>query len=382
MNNLKMNKELIDTTLRDGEQAPGVSFSLKEKKVIALSLMELGISEIEAGIPIMGKESRDFISWLVRENTSCRVSSWARLKKEDILEAGKTGSDIIHISVPVSDYHLETQMGSWKNVLFNLHKYIRMAQDLFPCVSVGFQDSFRSNSTRLAEVCSIAEEYHIYRIRFSDTVGNTFPGNVRDLITEYRSRFSGKIDFHGHNDLGLASANSLSALEAGADSVNVTINGVGERAGNASLEELAFILDLHHDLGSSILLNKIKPLSSLVSEYTRRPIAVDKPIIGDLVFTHESGIHCHGLLKNPLAYQPFRPEEKGLSDSSFVVGTHSGRSNLINVLTKAGLKDLDPGMPHMMECVRRKANLKKNFLSTEEVLEIYRQQAGRIHELV
>lgn len=376
MHTTEVVKELIDTTLRDGEQAPGVSFSLEEKVSIALRLMELGIDEIEAGIPVMGAESRDFISRLSRESSSCLISSWARLKTGDIAAAAETGSDIIHISVPVSDYHIDHQMGTWKNVLSRLDACLRVAGDHFPRISLGFQDSFRSKSSRLAELCSIAEDHHLYRIRFSDTVGSAFPDKVKELIRIHRKEFSGKIDFHGHNDLGLAAANSLAALDGGADSVNVTVNGIGERAGNASLEELAFILDMHPVFRSSLSLNRIKPLCELTAQYSGRSIAVDKPITGDLVFTHESGIHCHGLMKDPLAYQPFRPEEKGLARSSLVVGSHSGRSNLISVLSEAGIRERGGDLSRMMDTFRKKAALKKDFLSTEEVVEIYRKQAG------
>ena len=376
MKRIEVKKALIDTTLRDGEQAPGVSFSRNEKEEIALALAALGIDEIEAGIPVMGQDSRDFISWLSGQNIPCLVSAWSRLKLEDILEAGKTGADIIHISIPVSDYHINAQMGSWSDVLSRLKTCLKAAEDHFSAVSLGFQDSFRSQESRLEELCSVAEDQGIYRLRFSDTVGNAFPRTVRTIIKTFRSRFSGEIDFHGHNDLGLAAANSLAALEGGADSVNVTINGIGERAGNASLEELAFILDMHPEFCSSLSLKRIKPLCELTSLYSNRPIAVDKPITGELVFTHESGIHCHGMMRNSLAYLPFKPEEKGLPPTSMVVGSHSGRSNLVTVLAKAGIKESGSELSRTIERVREKAVLKKSFLSTEEVVEIYKKQAG------
>lgn len=377
---VKQHKDIIDTTLRDGEQAAGLSFSMEEKRSIAINLIDLGIDEIEAGIPVMGKETGEFISWLCRENSSCRISSWARLLEKDIYEAYRTGCDLIHMTMPVSDFHISSQMGSWNNAIGKLNDCLKIAGDHFAKVSLGLQDSFRSSHERLEEVCSIAENNHLYRIRFSDTVGNAYPSEVSLLIKKYRKKFSGKIDFHGHNDLGLASANSLCALESGADSVNVTINGIGERAGNAALEEMTFILDQHPALQTSISPHKIKKICQLVSSFTNRPIAVDKPIVGDLVFTHESGVHCHGLMKNPLAYQPFRPEEKGLSPSVLVVGTHSGKSNILSVLKDAGIHTPVSDLSELMSTLKRKSAVKKNFLTSEEVLEIYNKKSGKANE--
>ena len=149
------------------------------------------------------------------------------------------------------------------------------------------------------------KKYKLFRIRFSDTVGSATPNDVSILIKKYRPLFSGIIDFHGHNDLGLSSANSLVALESGADSINVTVNGIGERAGNTALEQMALIIDLHKEFSSSIKLEQIKPISNMVAYYTKREIPADKPIIGSNVFTHESGIHCHGMLKKSFGLPTF-----------------------------------------------------------------------------
>lgn len=375
-----MKKEIIDTTLRDGEQAPGVSFSLREKRDIAMKLMEAGVDEIEAGIPIMGMETIDFIRCLSAENSSTRISSWARLREDDMRAAYKAKSDLIHFTVPLSDYHLGRQIGYWDDVKAKMFRILMMAKDLFPYVSVGFQDSFRAPKDRLDEACSLAEELGIYRIRFSDTVGTALPSDVDALISRYRSAYSGVIDFHGHNDLGLAAANSLTALESGADSINVTMNGIGERAGNASLEQLAFILHFHKSLDTSISLNKIKQLSAMVSDFSGRSVAVDRPIVGELAFTHESGIHCHGQLGNPLAYQPFDPREKGLPPSSLVVGSHSGKAGVIGVLRAAGIRDSEKVVAGLMEAYRNRSRSKKNFLTQREVLEIYKDNKGRKNE--
>ncbi|MGL1890976.1 MAG: hypothetical protein OCD02_05080 [Spirochaetaceae bacterium] len=367
-----MNKEIIDTTLRDGEQAPGVSFSIKEKINIAHSLMNIGVDEIEAGTPIMGSNQIKFIKWLVSESTNTRISTWSRLSIEDVKASFKTGADTIHISMPISSYHLQTQIGSWSCAMLKLTEVVTFAKDNFEFVSLGLQDSFRSEHSRLLDVCNFAEDHNLFRIRFSDTVGNTTPNNVKQLIKLYRDKFSGKIDFHGHNDLGLGTANALTALENGADSVNVTVNGIGERAGNTSLEQLVFILDMHKKLSSKVDLTKVKDLCKLVSSYSNRVIPVDKPIVGDIVFTHESGIHSHGMQKNRLAYQPFCPEDKGLSFSSIVVGTHSGRSNIIHLLENAGIKYKNADIPKLLKVLKNKAIIKKNFLTSSEVINIYK----------
>ncbi len=372
-----MKIEFIDTTLRDGEQAPGVFFTLKDKWNIAEKLIEVGIDEIEAGIPAMGKEHSHFIESLASSCKKTRVSAWSRFNLEDVKGVYKTRVNTIHISIPVSEYHLPNQLGSWGNVLKQFKKIITYANDHFEFVSLGLQDSFRSDKNRISQLCRIAEDFSISRIRLSDTVGNTLPAYVGPFIMEMKSIFSGKIDFHGHNDLGLATANSLAALESWADSVNVTINGLGERAGNASLEQLAFIVDQHKYLRSNIRLEGLKSLCQKVSYITGRPLAMDKPIVGKNVFTHESGIHCHGQLKNPLAYQPFNPEEKGLDKSKLVIGTHTGRSGVKGILKSIGIDSPEGDIKLFMEKFRAESKRKKDYLTPDEVKRIYKEQLSR-----
>lgn len=374
-----MNVEIIDTTLRDGEQAPGVCFTSGEKLVIAEKLISLGIDEIEAGIPAMGRNEFDFISTLASFSNGSRISAWSRLVLSDVKEVLRTGADTVHISIPVSSYHLPYQLGSWDKLKIQLNEVLSYAQDHFKRVSIGLQDSFRTDRDRLLELCSLAEERKLYRVRFSDTVGNAFPDRVKELITYAKTLYSGVIDFHGHNDLGLAAANSLAALESGADSINVTVNGIGERAGNAALEQMAFIINQHPLLNSKLDLKKIRDLSITVSHYSGRAIPVDKPIIGSNVFTHESGVHCHGMLRNPLAYQPFRPEEVGLAESKIVVGSHSGKSNIRSILSNAGFNIRGEDVSKFMSEFKSKAAEKNNFLTAEEVIDIYREMTmGRV----
>jgi len=369
-----MDVEIVDTTLRDGEQAPGISFSTKEKWDIVESLTDIGIDEIEAGIPRMGSKEFDFVKSLGRESLHTRVSAWSRFNLDDVKQVYKTGVNTIHISIPVSYYHTPYQLGSWQKVIGRVDSILDYSLEHFENVSIGIQDSFRSPEERVLELCSIAQDKKLYRIRFSDTVGSSMPLDVYNLILKYRTLFKGKIDFHGHNDLGLALGNSIMALEAGANSVNVTINGIGERAGNTPLEQLAFTLDMHKNLKSKIKINRIKPLCSLVSKYTGRVIPLDQPIVGKNAFTHESGIHGHTLLKNPLAYQPFIPEEKGLSKYRLVVGSHSGKSNVLNILNSFGVNTNIKNLEKFMYKFKYEARKKHNFLTRDEVLKIYNSE--------
>lgn len=377
-----MNKEIIDTTLRDGEQAPGISFTEKEKWSIAQSLSDIGVDEIEAGIATTSVSHFNFIRDLVHTNLSPKISTWSRMNLSDLILAKDTGAEIIHISIPMSNIHLASRGEPWNELLKSLKLCLDFATNNFKHVSIGLQDSFRTEESRLDSVCSIAEDYNLYRIRFSDTVGNTLPSSVDSLIKKYRTRFSGKIDFHGHNDLGLATANSLIALESGADSVNVTINGIGERAGNSPLEEIVFILNQHNKYSTKCDVKKISSLCRDVALYSRREIPVNKPITGRLVFTHESGIHCHGLLKNPLAYQPFIPEDMGLKKSSIVVGTHSGRSNVIEILRRYGVIIKSEQLTDLMPLFQASAAIKKSYLTGDEVLNIYKSKVGELNERV
>jgi homocitrate synthase NifV len=372
---MRYHKELIDTTLRDGEQAPGIIFSAEQRRHLAEQLIIAGVDEIEAGVPVMGPEVQGFIRWLNRNRGTSRVSAWSRLRREDLETAYDTGVEIIHITVPVSDYHVECQLGSWKEVRKQLDELILYSQDHFNHISIGVQDSFRAPLDRIDEVCLVAEARKIFRIRFSDSVGNAMPSDVAALINRYRNHFSGSIDFHGHNDFGLALANSLSAMEAGADSVNTTINGIGERAGNTSLVEMAFILNQHSHFYAGIRMDSLKGLAEMTSEFLGRPLPLNAPLVGKYAFTHESGIHCHGQSSHPLAYQPMIPERTGINSTSYVVGTHSGRSSVRTVLEEMGI-DMDICDDGLMKTIKNKAIAKKDVLTSMEVADLYKQYGG------
>lgn len=219
-----------------------------------------------------------------------------------------------------------------------------------------------------------AQKRKIHRVRISDTVGYALPYQVSEIIKDCRKIFKGLIDFHGHNDLGLATANSLAAIEAGADSINLTINGIGERAGNTSLAESAFILDRHPQFYSNIKLEKIKVLCQYMAKISGKFLAPNSPLVGEFVFTHESGVHCHALQKDPLSYQPFRPEEKGLGNSRLLFGGQSSQSTLTAMLLEAGIKIDTKQSAQLYKICRQKIQKGSGELSTAQVIIIYQTQ--------
>lgn len=325
---------LIDSTLRDGEQAPGVSFSLEEKKRIARQLDEIGVDELEVGIPAMGKEECENIRRIVSLQLHARISVWSRCLEQDILSAATTGAHGIHIAVPLSDIQLDSMNKRWRTMKDILPQVVTRAKRYFQYVSLGAQDASRSDFGRLLEFVELADQLDVPRIRIADTVGVLTPiGTMRlikDVLTVYPEM---EIDFHAHNDLGMATANVVTAWQSGATHLSVTVNGLGERTGNAALEEVVMALTL---IGKSspYQTTGLYNLCKEVATITRRPIPANKPISGAMVFSHESGIHVKSSLVNPLSFQPFDGKAVGRESSRILYGKHSGKGAVINLLNK------------------------------------------------
>ena len=364
---------IIDTTLRDGEQAPGISFDRETKLAIARDLDRAGVDELEVGIPAMGSDARNDIRALVALGLGCRLTSWCRALEADLELAKRCGTRGVHISYPVSPLLMAAMGKPTEWVLRQVTGLVSASLEMFEQVSIGAQDAFRADKGFLEEFVHTAARCGAHRVRLADTVGLATPFQVAGLIQSLAPRMEGTwLEFHGHNDLGMATANTIAAIEAGIESVSVTVNGIGERAGNAPLEQVATAVALLDERSTSIAISKLPPICQYVSQTTGRPIPVDRPITGEAVFCHESGIHCAGILKDPATYQPFAPERVGREKARFVAGRHSGTHALKHMMAEAGLAISQPEARLLLEAVRAEALRRKSALSLEELVACYR----------
>ncbi|MBN2418380.1 MAG: homocitrate synthase [Deltaproteobacteria bacterium] len=329
---------IIDTTLRDGEQAPGVWLNPEERVSIAKMLDAAGVNELEAGIPAMGSAAVKALAAINRLGLASRITGWCRGIKRDIELAEECGIKSIHIGFPVSDRQLNVINKDRSWVLKTLDEIVPFACSRFPYVSAGAQDATRCDRKFLSQFIKSASARGAYRVRIADTVGIASPFEIYSLIKEINSSCDIEIEFHGHNDLGMATANALAAAEAGVHAISVTVNGLGERSGNVPLEQIAVAFSVSGRFSTDIDTGHLTDLCNYVSRVSGRPISADKPVTGSNAFLHESGIHCAGLLKDPLSYQPYHPETVGRKGFGFVLGRQSGSHSIMHMLGKAGIE--------------------------------------------
>ncbi len=362
-----MKHYLLDTTLRDGEQAAGVVFSLEEKIRIAEMLDEIGIIEAEIGTPAISIQEEKDIKILVGQGFSFNSLCWARATVSDIMAVKRTGVKRISISFPVSDIQLAAIGKDHNWVLTQMKTMIGLASNHFDFVGIGAQDASRANPGFLKEYISRAHDLGVKRVRFADTVGIMNPFSVQELIRPYRELFPEMdLEFHAHNDLGMATANSIAAIQAGCNCIDVTVNGLGERAGNAPMEEVAAAakFSLNKDLG--IKLKNIQGICNFVETVSERKVSPAKPITGELITSHESGIHCRSLLNNPMSYHAFNPEEIGKS-SKFVIGKHSGVASVVDALAGMGISISAEKGREILPEIKKLAVSKKHSVDNNEL---------------
>jgi 2-isopropylmalate synthase len=353
---------IFDTTLRDGEQAPGFSMSAPEKIRIARQLESLGVDVIEAGFPIASRGDLEGVRAVACEIHNCTVAALARAKRDDIdvvLDGLKDAvHPRVHIVLATSDLHLQYKLRMTREqALEAISTNVRYARQHCAEVEFSAEDASRTDIDFLCRAAKLAVEVGATIINLPDTVGYALPD-------EYEAMFRRVIDFldgapgiilsaHGHNDLGLGVANSLAAIRGGARQLELTINGIGERAGNASLEEVAVALRVRQaTLGvtTNLHLDKLYATSQLLSEITGVAVAPNKAVVGSNAFAHEAGIHQDGILKNPLTYEIISPEEVGVPKRQLVLGKHSGRNALRTALVEIGYT---PTPEELDECYKR-----------------------------
>jgi len=375
-------KGLIDTTLREGEQRVGVYFSDHQRLRIFENLCLCGIEEIEVGIS--AQRNRGLAALFTdcrllanRKERPPRLALWSRCRADDVALAAELQPDVLSLCVPVSDLHLGVRLrksrSELRRMLCNILEVIR---DKFPYISLGFEDASRADAIFLMELLRIAADYGADRIRLADTVGVLSPGGMQALVELGRKGFPGEIGVHCHNDFGMATANSVAALESGADWADATLLGLGERAGNARLEEVAAFLRMKDcqkaGCGSYDLL-VIKKLCLFIAAITGKQVEADKAIIGTDLFTCESGLHCAAIHHSPATYEPFEPETIG-ARRHLVYGAKTGRRSLAGKLQTLGFSLPDPVLDDLVDVVRSKSTERGRPLDEDELAQLVAAQ--------
>lgn len=364
--------KIDDTTLRDGEQTAGVVFSNKEKIEIARLLGELGVHQIEAGIPAMGGDEAETIKKIASMGLPCSVLAWNRTVIADIQKSIDCGVDAVAVSVPTSDIHIEHKLKKSRDwVLESVKESVDFAKKNKLYVSVNMEDASRSDVAYLLEFCQTAKNAGADRVRFCDTLGILDPFQTYQVIKHLYENAGIEIEMHTHNDFGMATANALAGLRAGATYVNTTVNGLGERAGNAALEEVVMALKVIEKIDLGMKTQMFRRVSEYVAEASSRTVPIWKAIVGTNCFAHESGIHADGVIKNPLNYEPYAPEEVGL-ERQIVIGKHSGSRAIIAKFNEYGIDISQQDADCILEQVRKKALEVKRALFDKELVQLYK----------
>lgn len=360
-----LNVEICDVTLRDGEQTPGVSFSCQEKVEIATMLDEVGIEVIEAGFPAVSQNEKQCVRAIANLGLDARICGFSRAREPDIQAAVDCGVDMVSIFIPTSELHVRLKFRKPREVVLeDSLKMIDFARDHGVQVRFAAEDASRTDLPFLKEVYRRAAEHGAVLLSFADTVGCLIPSEMNRIMTELVASTSVPLCAHCHNDMGCAVANTITAAEAGAFQLHTTVNGIGERAGNTSLEELLVALRMKKEIDRYDL-SRLKALSKKVEQFSGIALPRNKPVTGELAFSHESGIHIAAILEDPSSYEFFPPGLVG-GERHFMLGKHTGRKALEHVVASLGCELSEKQICRVLDLVKDHSEHKCNI--TPEVL--------------
>jgi homocitrate synthase NifV len=362
-----------DCTLRDGEQAPGVAFNSSEKLAIALALEAAGVDEIEVGVAAMGDDEIACMRTIGESLRRARPIAWCRMREQDVDATRVTGLTSVNLSVPVSDCQIiAKRMGGRTGVLSSVTRVVGYARERGFRVAVGGEDASRADPGFLAAVLASAQRAGAETFRFADTLGVLDPFSTFETFRRLRSQTQLSLEFHGHDDLGLATANTLAAVRGGATRVSVCVLGLGERAGNAALEQVVTGLASIEHRRTGVDPQRLPALAQIVAHAARRFIPAGKPIVGAAAFMHESGIHVSGLLRDPASYEALDPAHFGRK-REIVLGKHSGGSAVRHALSRLGMAADDEHVARLLGLIRAYATRTKRALEDSELIALHAQ---------
>ncbi len=370
------NIKIDDTTLRDGEQTAGVVFANEEKVHIAKMLDTVGVHQIEAGIPTMGGDEKEAIKAIVSLNLNCSILGWNRAVKSDIDDSLDCGVDAVAISISSSDIHIEHKLRKSREwVLESVKTAVDYAKGFNLYVSVNAEDASRSDMEFLLQFARTAKEVGADRLRYCDTLGILDPFETFMKVKTIIDIIGIDVEMHTHNDFGMAIANAIAGIKAGATYVNTTINGLGERAGNASFEEFVMALKYLEGVDLGIDTHLFRDISEYVATASGRFIPAWKPIVGANLFVYESEIRASNVMKDPLTFELFGPEDVGL-ERKIIIGKNSGVNTVTYKLNSLGFKVNEKEATELSEIIREKALAFKRALYDSEIIEIYKSYKG------